>query len=273
MTKKNIAILLLEDSDINEVVDFHNLIYKDNRTREEFIWEFYKAPAGKAIYVVAKDVETKKIVGTQCAIPINLITAEGTTILSAKSEDTLVHPEYRGLNIFENMYQLLFEECKKNNIKYIWGFTSAKKPFLKQGFIIPYDHSQSLLVINISLSFKYLSGLNTLNNVFDRFKIMILCVLSKLISFKIYFPYRKTIIQDLTFTIKDKTYEHDNSHLLKFALDNYFTIKQDSFFLKWRIVNNPYHDQIINISVFEHSKFIANMIFNEHKDGVWYLIN
>ncbi|MFZ1676711.1 MAG: GNAT family N-acetyltransferase, partial [Saprospiraceae bacterium] len=149
MTKKNIAISLLQDVDIPELLDFYNLINNDNRDKEKFLWEFYNAPAGKAIYVIAKDADTQKIIGSQCAIPVDLITQTGDIIHTGKSEDTLVHPDYRGLNIFENMYSMLFEKCRESGIKYLWGFTSAKKPFLRLGFTIPFDHSQSLMVLNI----------------------------------------------------------------------------------------------------------------------------
>lgn len=273
MTKKNIEVSLLKDSEIKEVNDFYNLIYKENRNKEKFLWEFYNAPAGKAIYVIAKDADTKKIVGTQCAIPIELITDNGTIILTAKSEDTLVHPDYRGLNIFEKMYELLFEECKKNGIKYIWGFTSAKKPFLKLGFVIPFDHSQSLMVVDIFSSYKYLSKLNSKNNALSLFKIFILCIVSKISSLKKYFISGKYTTKNFSSSTYDKTFIQNNSQHIKPDLNKGFAIKQDLPFLTWRIVNNPYHEKICNVYFSSESKIVANIIFNYHKSGVWYLVN
>ena len=158
MEPKNINIRLIQDSDIDLINEFHNRIYQDNRTKEDFIWEFYNAPAGKAIYIVAEDLAKNKIIGTQCAIPIILKKADGKEILSGKSEDTLVDPEYRGMQLFEKMYSSLFSECRKSGINYIWGFTPALKPFIKIGFEAPYLHHQSLMTINIIKSYKYLSN-------------------------------------------------------------------------------------------------------------------
>ena len=48
--------------------------------------------------------ENNKIVGIQCAIPLEFTDVKGNVQLSAKSEDTLVDPAYRGQKIFERMY-------------------------------------------------------------------------------------------------------------------------------------------------------------------------
>ena len=110
---------------------FHNRIDKPNRSIEQFYWEFRDCPFGPAIYVVAEDGE--KIVGTNCVIPIDLIDSKGNIIKSGKSEDTLVDPVYRGQNIFNNIYDSLFEESKKQGVSVIWGFTSSTKAFEKLG--------------------------------------------------------------------------------------------------------------------------------------------
>ena len=273
MTKKNIEISLLQDLDIDEVIRFYNSIYKSTRTREKFDWEFKDAAAGKAIYVIAKDTNTKKIVGTQCAIPIELITTGGKTILTAKSEDTLVDPAYRGLNIFENMYKLLFEECKKSRITYLWGFTSAKKPFLKLGFSIPYDHSQSLKVFDILPSYKYLSGLNATNTTGAKIKIMLLCGIARGVTLKNYFFSGDDLIQDFETTVKSKVQTIDNSELQKSLVNNHFAIKQNADYLNWRVKNNPYHEKIVSVTFSSKAHEVANIIFNEHKPGIWYLLN
>lgn len=272
MADKNIEISLLKSSEIDELLVFYNFLYKDNRTKEKFLWEFHNAPAGKAIYVVAKDSDTQKIVGSQCAIPVELVTSSGTVILTAKSEDTLVDPDYRGLHIFENMYQLLFEKCRENGIKYLWGFTSAKKPFLRLGFEIPYDHSQSLMVMDIFSSYKYLSALNPKNNFTSLSKIFALCFLSKLASLKGIMISGKSLKNKFSYSEYGKALPQNISDLIQ-PDSKGFCIKQDMPFMMWRIVNNPYHEKIFNIYFFMGSDLAANLVFNHHKNGVWYLVS
>jgi hypothetical protein len=273
MANKQIDITLLKDEDIDEVIRFYNRTYKSNRTRAKFDWEFKHAAAGPAIYVIAKDSETNAIVGTQCAIPIVLITGEGKSVLTAKSEDTLVDPAYRGLNIFENMYSLLFEECRKAGIKYLWGFTSAKKPFLKLGFSIPYDHSQSLKVFDTWSSYLYLSGLNVKNTTASKFKIFALCCIAKLVALKSRLFSANSEIRDIEFLVTDKSQTLDNTEVWKDSFQGYFAIRQDDKYLDWRVKNNPYHETIVAVRCTSQSKTIASIIFNEHKPGIWYLLN
>ena len=272
MTNKNIEISLLQESEVDEVILFYNVTYNQTRNREKFYWEFNDAPAGKAIYVVAKDADTKKIVGTQVAMPIELITDTGKTILTAKSEDTLVDPNYRGLQIFEKMYDFLFKTCIERGIKYIWGFTTAKKPFIKLGFDIPFSHSQSLMAIDISASYKYLANLNDKNNFSSLMKIRLLCIASKLMSLKNMFVSDKEIDANFSYLECDKAEIKDNNQLIK-ADSKGFSIKLDLPFLLWRISNNLYHDKIYNIYFSDKKDLVANLIFNHHKDGTWYLIN
>ncbi len=272
MIEKRIAISLLDDSEIHLVNNFFNGINKTNRSDEDFIWLFQTPPAGKSIYVAAKDLDTQKIIGTQCAIPINLITLKGETILTAKSEDTLLDPNYRGLRIFDRMYQLLFEECEKRGIKYIWGFTSAQKPFLKLGFEIQYDHSQSLMVRDIILSYRYLSNLHPKKNLVSKIKMLSLCTISKFKATKRHINHVKEISK-YSIQVNDKSAVLDISNLLVNDNSNYFLIKQDKDYLTWRLVKNTCHKKIFNVYFMMDSDIKGNIVFNYHRDGVWYLIN
>ena len=272
MAEKRIGISLLDEAEIHLVNNFFNGIHKTTRTDEDFIWLFQSAPAGKSIYVIAKDLDNQKIIGSQCAIPIELLTSKGETILTAKSEDTLLDPDYRGLKIFDKLYQLLFEECEKRGIKYIWGFTSAQKPFLKLGFEIQYDHSQSLMVRDFFPSYKHLSEFHPKKNLLSKIKMFSLCALSKLKASIRYFFHAKSL-NKYTTLVHDKHTVLDISNVLRDDCSNYFSIKMDMSYLTWRLVKNPYHKKIFNIYYMLDSKVKGNVVFNYHKDGVWYLIN
>lgn len=270
----NISYNLLDKSEINSVNEFYNRSYNSNRSYEEFFWEFFSGPAGKAIYVVAKDANTNQIIGTQCAIPLFLANSQGKKILTAKSEDTLIDPKYRGQNIFENMYQILFEECKKNGIQYIWGFTSAKKPFNRVGFDTPFTHSQSVFVKNILQSYVYLSSLNPKNKFADKLKIFGLIALSKLNSL-ILFLTKTSDIKSYTIDINTTNEINDLNPLLNSVCSagtDIFFLYQDMEYLKWRIKNNPHHTKIYDFRFLKDSKIVASIIFNLHEENVWYLI-
>ena len=160
-----INIRLMDESEIPFVNEVYNSAYGNIRPDDFFIWEFINCPWGKAIYVIAEDLDRvgNKIIGTQSAIPI-VMTDGMRQVLTAKSEDTFVHPEYRGHKLFDRMYELLIEECKKAGINYIWGFTYARKPFQKLGFTIPFNTVQGLIVQAPFKAYKILSSFNIENN-------------------------------------------------------------------------------------------------------------
>ena len=121
--------------------------YGKSRTVAQWRWEFaqWRLPDGSVPYAIVRDAG--RIVGTQALIPIRFIDANGV-FLTAKSEDTLIDPGYRGKNLFGSMYDLLFRVARENGVQCIWGFTPARGAFSKVGFDFPTDTSQLLLALS-----------------------------------------------------------------------------------------------------------------------------
>jgi GNAT superfamily N-acetyltransferase len=257
-----IEIKILDESQLKSANDFFNRIYKTNRPFENFKWEFLEAPAGKAIYVGAVDTDfNNKIVGIQCAIPIALTSSAGEKILTAKSEDTLVDPAYRGQQIFDRMYTLLFEECRKNGIHAIWGFTPAKKAFEKIGFEIPFSSSQALLVRNPFRAFSYLKSLNTQNKRTDHLKILGLSFLSWMKSIQYYFVSSKgASISSTGFTDKSNIFQD------LYTGETHFTLDESSAYLNWRILRNPFGNRYASYSISVSNERVVDGVVNTRKD-------
>lgn len=258
---------LANSDDYERINAFYNRIHKANRTLEQFRWEFHNGAFGPSIYVIAED--DGKIIGTNCVIPIDLITSENQIIRSGKSEDTLVDPEYRGQKIFYKIYEFLFEKCAEANIRVIWGFTSAKKPFEKLGFKIPYDHQQSLAVNQVFKSYKYLSSLNPKNKFTDKVKILGLCLMSKVKSLGKLKPgkssYRIEKVDKIVSGIDDLILKN------QMLLAGSFAINQTPEFQKWRIYDNPNYFKTHTYGVYRDESLIALILFNSHANGVAYV--
>lgn len=258
----SIQIRLLKDTELSLANDFFNKSYQTNRSFEAFEWEFVKSPKGKAIYVAAFDTNKtpEEVIGIQCAIPLDFKTSDNILLRTAKSEDTLVNPNYRGQDIFGKMYALLFEECSKCGIKYIWGFTPAYKPFQKLGFSLDFKSNQGLFVANIHGSFNFLKNLNPKNKVIDTLKILGLCIFSKLKT-AVSIPIKKTNLAckeiphfTSNFLLSNQYFEHSSS--------NQLFLHQDEAYLKWRILENKYAN---NYSCFEYTlqnEICAHVIIN-----------
>ncbi|MBT1707992.1 GNAT family N-acetyltransferase [Fulvivirgaceae bacterium PWU5] len=231
-----ITIRLLRDDEIQLANNFFNAIYQTNRPLVNFRWEFLEGPFGKAIYVVAIDdsvTDTIKIVGIQCAIPIELINGRGERVLTAKSEDTLVDPAYRGQKIFERMYDLLFEACRTAGIRYIWGFTPAKKAFERIGFAIPFATEQALLVLQPLAAYRYLKSLNEQNKTLDKIKILGLSYLS-------WFKGLKRLFGDHLTMTETPLSDKDRAFQRLYAGQDLFTLHETTAYLTWRLGHNPF---------------------------------
>lgn len=268
----SISISLLEETDIPGITEFYNAVHHRGRTVDRFRWEFLNNPRMPAIYVVAKDIVNGRIVGTQSAIPIHLIDSENKVTLTAKSEDTLVDKNYRGMDIFNRMYDLLFAECRKKGIRIIWGFTTAQKPFSKLGFSMPYAISQCTMVFDPVVSFHYLNEKNPGKGLWPATKNLALCVLSKA---KSYLRHLQRHYHDFELAVLKPETPFNNEELAQHILSkhkNSFIIQQDIAYLGWRINNNPYHREFFGIALSKGGQPVANILFNHHLDGVWYLI-
>ena len=116
--------------------DFHNRVFGDNRTLDQWRWGFLPAgfAADRIPFVVVDD--DGRIAGTQAFIPIRMIDRQGV-FWTAKSEETLVDPAYRGKKLFEKMYALLMDYMRDHDLHCIWGFTAATKAFTRLGFETP----------------------------------------------------------------------------------------------------------------------------------------
>lgn len=258
------------ESDYDKINDFHNRIYCENRTKEQFLWEFNNCPFGKSIYVIA--IEDDKIIGTNCVIPIVLKCNDGELFKTGKSEDTLVDPDYRGKNIFNGIYEVLFEKCKEAGIVAIWGFTMAKKPFTKIGFDIPFNHKQSIIVNDVVDTYKYLKTLNRNNSSLRNFKILGLCVLSKLK--KTVFSFQNRIL-NFNIVENENITQNVDSLIENSQKDtkNLFFINQTKEFQKWRVYDNPNYNKVKTYAVYDRDeKMLGLFIINVDLNNIGHVI-
>lgn len=259
-----VDIRLLQEHEIVLANNFFNAVYKINRPLENFRWEFLNGPSGKAIYIIAVDTavtDQTKIVGIQCAIPIEFISSKGTIILTAKSEDTLVDPSYRGQKIFERMYDRLFDECRKAGIQYIWGFTPAQKAFERIGFEIPFKTEQALLVFNPFKAYRYLQQLNAQNTLADRFKIFGLSMMAWIKGFKRHLvPAAKSTVREVPLANKSPLFQKLYGH------HDYYLLNETDPYLDWRLRQNPFSNHYTGIQFTDGDAITGDAILNAREN-------
>ncbi len=258
------SIRLLADEELNLANLLYHKVYGKHRQTSFFNWEFLEGPAGKAIYVGAFDGD--KLIGTQSAIPIYFSGPDGSKILTAKSEDTLLDPEYRGKGLFDKMYSLLIDECKKAEICAIWGFTYARKPFLKIGFQIPFDSLSGVYVIHPFGSYQYLSSLNKQNQFKEKALITGMCAWSWMKGLLHTCKRSDTNITSGVFS--------ENTYLESSILraEDAFMIHEDMDYLNWRIKNNPYPNNYHELLIRNEENYVmASLTYNMREERIAYI--
>lgn len=260
-----ITYRLALDSDINRINEFYNKVYKKNRTYEQFYWEYNSAPAGKAIYVIAEC--DGQVVGTQCAIPMYTISHDNKESLTAKLEDVLVSPDHRGRNIFGSMYQFSIEECRRQNMVFIWGFAYLNKEYKKIGFDIPYKNTMGFITLDPVKSARYFYSLTATKNTMAYAKILGL-------SYYSYFKFGLLGIGKkpaLDLQVKEVEYNGPDFNYIKYK--DLYGLKLDKAFIDYRINTNPYSKNYKTVSWYKDGALKASMVYNITKQNVGFIIH
>ncbi len=277
MTEQDIQVRLVEDSEMQACNLFHNKLYKKSRSFEQWQWEFKSNLYNSSSVPFAVAVNQGQIVGTQALIPIRMIDRTGV-YWTAKSEETLVDPQFRGNKLFERMYTVLFNYAKEHNYVNIWGFTPAAKAFTRLNFSIPARTEQlfvpfSQKAISMLLAkepFSRQSMLKrSLRNIVAHAGGRIA---QSVAAFKISMQKRVKLTGLRLENICDPTDE--TAEVCQRFIDRWGgrTIYRDSNYFKWRFFTNPYVRSNI-VGIYLEKELLGWVAFSLGDDGMSYLID
>lgn len=262
-----IKIKKLEDNERKIAYRFFNKTYKNKRDILEWEWEFLNNPLGRSIFVTAKIDDD--IIGTQALILANL-NMKGHKVLSGKSEETLVDQQYRGMNIFKKMYELIFDEAHHAGIKILWGFSGAVKPFRNVGFDIKDPLRSFWLVLSIFTSFKHIcikQGLlkrKRYSQIIKLFLGLVIIRLDYLIKdamLKLIFRNNGTLNKYETRDLS--VFSHDTDICFLTFIEDYpdiITLWRTKDYMNWRTIRNPHGVHTI-IGLYFKNKLVGYIVF------------
>jgi len=272
-----VNIRLIAEGEEEACNKFHNRLYKTNRTIDQWRWEFtLNNYLSKPVpYAVVED--DGAIVGTQAFIPIRLIDKDGV-YWTAKSEETLVDPSYRGKKLFEKMYALLFEYAEEHEFSYIWGFTPAIKAFDRLNFTIPGKTGQIFMPFS-ARSIAPMMAKSTIGKQAgfgDKLKSVLArsgCVVAQSVSAVKVALNKNKNIGDLEIRTMDQP-DEQTGELCRGFIDHYggTTIYRDADYLKWRLFDNPYVKSVVR-AVYDNDKLLGWVAFMLADDGLGYLVD
>lgn len=109
-------------SDVEKAISLHNAAYGDKKKPEHWIWEYKGGYPDSSVFTIIEDGDL--IIATQGMIPI-YVYVRGKRVLSGKSENTLLHPKYRGKGLLQNLYEFAVSLCQIRGMEFIWGYSSS----------------------------------------------------------------------------------------------------------------------------------------------------
>lgn len=270
-------IRLIGDGEEELCNEFHNRVYKKSRTMAQWKWDFVENnyPKDQIPYAVVAD--EGKIVGTQAFIPIRLIDKSGV-YWTAKSEETLVDPGYRGKQLFEKMYALLFDYAREHELAYIWGFTPAIKAFVRLGFNVPGSTRQLFMPYsNRSIPVMMGKGQYGKNaSIPEKVKMAAIRTVSLpaqvMSSLKVSASKRRVGSALVIRTME--TADKQCGELCRRFIEKYggTTIYRDDEYLNWRLLANPYVRSVLR-GVYDGDRLLGWVAFTLGDDGMGYLVD
>ncbi len=180
----DISIRLFKRKDINCLLSLYKIVWPNREIDEEYWnWKYRDNPFGKPLILVA--LKEDKIVGHEALWPMPL-SVNGINQLSYQSVDSMVHPDFRGRGIFNNLIARSMEECSTLTCPIIFGFPnrSSYKIYTKFGWISDSSFHRFIKILNWQdvfnsrISIKYLKwasnlagfAVNTVNRRFSEKK-------------------------------------------------------------------------------------------------------
>jgi L-amino acid N-acyltransferase YncA len=237
----DIKIREISEGDIKKVISFHNLAFNDNRTDEDWNWEYRGIYPNRYIFVINEDND--QVVGTQAMIPIYL-NINGKRQLSGKSENSLLDKKYRGKNLWKEMYDFAISKCKKKDFCCIWGYTSATKVMRDKLKFSVYEDAIHKTNLIVDFQKAFLDVIKGNQKFINKIAISILTLLRYMYGISVrslFSPSTKKLNAKYSLEKSLKSI-NDCMDLYKRLRNKYpylIHIDQSEEYLKWRIFNNP----------------------------------
>ncbi len=233
---------LADSTDAEIVIGFHNKIHNDNRELEQWKWEYETTHPNNYVFSIMLDGD--RIIGSQGMIPIYL-NIKNQKILTGKSENSILDPEYRGGTKFQDLYEFAMDNCAKKGMALIWGFTPAVKVWRnKLNFLVDPDCMfESISITNMSSAIS-----NFKNTDWPTKRKLALSIAAIISSVNSFFRYHSKGVKGDGIIIEPKM--RDNSDIktlfarLKEKSPNLIFIEPTAEYLAWRLKDNPNNDYI-----------------------------
>lgn len=266
-----LAIREVAASDVEKIISFHNAAHGDNRKPEHWMWEYKGNYPDSSVFTIIEDGE--QIVATLGMIPI-YIYVQGKRLLCGKCENALLHPEYRGRGLFQDLFEFALSLCKARGMQFAWAYAAAiatVKAVRKIRFHT-YDNmiydSVSILDPRCNLSGVWERNANAVKKVIKSLTFLLFWLYSSILRATCWpSGSRELVVRE---TLAD---QQDLDNLYKRLRNRYpdlIHIHLDEKYLRWRLYNHPVFEYRTYF-VYEGDLLVAYAFVNTHNRRMAYL--
>lgn len=232
------------ETDEEELNALYNLVAGRSRTIQQFRWEWLNSPEGWGSMWLMVDNNLSVIIGHHGLIPLKFNYFENT-IMAGKTENTVMHPQYRGKGIYQ-AFEVKFLEEARDKFQLLFTTAGSKEAGsirVKLGYVIVGGYDNFIKVIDWRGSSKWVTGIVKI--VVHNISIATLLRWAYRLGSIFLIPFfhgsgsiDKEIILEKIGEINLVADEWDNFWQLN--KENYaITVDRSSRYLKWRIFDNP----------------------------------
>ncbi len=118
---RNITIREYREGDEASIMKLRGLVLSGPKDMDWWVWQHKQNPAGPAIISVAEDEVTNEIVGHFCHIPLRVKVKTMTHII-IQGIDTMVHPNFRGLGVYNRIRDRNHEIIRLKNVLFTYTY-------------------------------------------------------------------------------------------------------------------------------------------------------
>ena len=230
--------------DKEELNDLYNLVAGRSRTVRQFEWEWLNTPEGWGSMWLLEDMDRSKIIGHHGLIPVRF-SYYGRDILAGKTENTVMHPDYRGKGIYYP-FEVKFHEEAKERFQLLFttaGVLEQGSIRLKLGYANVGGYVNYVRVVKSVYLHKWLAGI-VRSKGYNRFVVTLIAIASRVSGvFAMPFFLKRSYIDKAVKleritdigTVSDELDRFWDRNRDKFGI----TADRNSRYLKWRIFENP----------------------------------
>jgi len=237
----SVVIRRYKKGDETGIIELRNEIFDPSRHTDiqKWQWEYLDPPPGESKIFVYEN--NHKIVGHYGLIPI-LFKLKEQNVLSGKSEDAMIHKNYRAFgNRFIKLVKTGNEISHEEGMNLIWGFPNkaAFLPHIKGGFTYIGDVFNLMKIVNSRIILDKIIPTYIKNRYFSKIIIHLLSLSFSILN--IFFNLER-LKKTKNITIKSvANFDERINKLWEKANSEYgITIVRNCEYLNWRFVKNPY---------------------------------